>query len=212
MIAFAKDYNGRTPWFRRKDFELPGAISVRESRFVPQSGFLALDDVALEHSLSLRGFIVAVTRDQILPTLKEILEVVAPGDNQLDFIVDSFSDDQHTQRSSKISEKVPRKMIEKTLESFKDLLLNDGHHAYAFSPVDDTPCEVQLDDHKLIIIYYRDNDLGELLQGLLAERGLDKHPSLSTVLDVEHVHNSEHHHKNASEQLERILDLKPLEW
>lgn len=212
MIAFAKDYDGRTPWFRRKDFELTGAISVLENRFVPQSGFLALDDIAVDPSLRIRGFMVAVTKDQILPTLKEILEVVAPGDNQLDFIVDSFCDDGHTQRTSKIGENVPRKKIEQTLESFKDLLLNDGHHAYAFSPTDDTPCEVQLDNHKLIIIYYRDNELGELLQRLLADMGLDKHPTLSTVLDVEHVHKSKHHHKNDSEQLERLFDLKPLEW
>jgi hypothetical protein len=184
---------------------------VLENRFTPQSGYVALDHIPVDHNLSIRGLMVAATKDQILPTLKEVLEVVAPGDNQLDFIVDSFSDDGHTSRISKIGEDVPRKKIEQILESFKDLLLNDGHHAYAFSPVN-TACEVQLDDHKLIIIYYRDNDVGVLLQQLLGDLGLDKHPALSTVLDVKHLHESQNHHKNASEQLERLFDLKPLEW
>lgn len=99
--------------------------------------------------------------------------------------------------------------MKSVIASYQDLLLNDGTRVFAIAS-QQGECEVQLDDHKLMIIYFPDKKTGLRVEETLKKFGLQNSPQLPTVLDVDHSHKNKIHHRDALNQLESTLNMTSL--
>jgi hypothetical protein len=97
-------------------------------------------------------------------------------------------------------------VLKSILWDFEDLLLNDGCTGIAvINP--SAPQEVQLDEHKLLIIY------GEPLRGfehVLRHRGVPRKDNLRFVTEAEHVHSSKDEYRSLFEDLTIQLGIEGL--
>ncbi len=100
-------------------------------------------------------------------------------------------------------ENIDMPVLQSTLYEFEDLLTNDGCTGVAVvNP--STPQEVQLDEHKILIVY------GEPLQQyeeILAEAGVHHNPEMGFITEAEHVHSSTPGHSREFEELKVRLGI-----
>jgi hypothetical protein len=81
---------------------------------------------------------------------------------------------------------IERLVLESVLWDFEDLLLNDGCTGIAIMHPE-LPLEVQLDEHKLLVIYATNRTPFE---HILAEQGLDRNDRMRFISQGEHLHTS----------------------
>lgn len=211
MIAFAKDRFGENPLFPGNHFELTDAVSLDSSRDTLRSGYKLGVREAIESDLDAPyPLIVAQSKERIMPTLYRLIEVAHQESSEVQFFVDSFTREDHNARTSLWTPEVSLVQVKKMLKQFEDLILNEGLHAYALR----TPSgelEIQLDDHKLILIYAESDALVAKLACLLEDMGLTNDPILPLIIEKDHTHHSLIHHQTAMDQLIRALELSPAE-
>lgn len=211
MIAFARDRFGGNPLFPRKHFELPGAVSLDSSREVLRSGYKLAIDSSQNPTIDIAiPLIVAQSKEQILPTFYRLLDFVAGRKAHVEFFVDSFTQEDHNARTSLWTPEINPRDLKKTLRQYEDLMLNDGHHAYAVA-IPSAGIEIQLDDHKLILIYADSDKIQVKLTEFLEHVGIDHDPTLPLIVDKDHHHHTQVHHRSAMEQLVRELGLSDAE-
>lgn len=209
MIAFARDFDGQNPLFPKRSFELTDAVEVHDSRFFLESGYMTFQTEVPDLELQVPGILAAQTRHRIIPSLLALLDIINPANASFDLVIDSFISEDHKDRTSKIRDNIPPKQLKSVISSYQDLLLNDGTKAFAIAS-QQGECEVQLDDHKLMIIYFPEQKTGLLVEETLKRFGLQYSPQLPTVLDVDHSHKNKIHHRDALNQLESTLNMTSL--
>lgn len=209
MIAFARDFDGQNPLFPKRSFELTDAVEVHDSRFFLESGYTTFQSEFPELELQVPGILAAQTRHRIIPSLIALLDIINPPNARFDLVIDSFITEDHKDRTSKMRENIPPDQMKSVIASYQDLLLNDGTRVFAIAS-QQGECEVQLDDHKLMIIYFSDQTIGKRIEETLKRFGLQNSPQLPTVLDVDHSHKNKIHHQEALNQLESRLKMTSL--
>lgn len=209
MIAFAKGGLGGSPLFPRNYFELPDAVSLDSSRDALRSGYTLANEIALDCTFQAEvPLIVAQSKERILSTLHQLVGFIGRIDPEVQFFVDTFIQEDHNARRSVWTPSIPPLKLINTLRHYEDLLLNDGYHAYAIA-APTTGVEIQLDDHKLILIYTASEHVRAELMAFLEDRGLTFDPTLPLITEKDHHHHTKAHHQSALEQLVKQLALSP---
>jgi len=91
-----------------------------------------------------------------------------------------------SRRTEFTREGIERLVLESVLWDFEDLLLNDGCTGIAIMHPE-LPMEVQLDEHKLLVVYAPNRSPFERI---LAEQGLDRNDRMRFISQGEHLHTS----------------------
>ena len=154
---------------------------------VPQAGyrFDAYSDP--RSGTRLPAIIASVSSEQLFDTFLQLLE---PLGDTLDVVLETTHDkepaDQRPTRTEFTREGMERLVLESMLWDFEDLLLHDGCSAIAIMHPE-LPIEVQLDEHKLLVVYADDRSPFERI---FIGQGLGRNDRMRFISQSEHLHTS----------------------
>ncbi|MFM9024366.1 MAG: hypothetical protein ACKON7_03325 [Planctomycetaceae bacterium] len=168
---------------RYGDFTLTDAIRPGwRLDVVPRAGYRH-DAWSDPHGASrLPALVAAVSADELFETF---LELLAPLGDTCDVVLDSTHEGA-AGTVSRSREGVERLVLESLLWEFEDLLLDDGCTGIAVMHPE-ASLEVQLDEHKLLVVYAPSR---LPFERILRARGLGRDDRLRVISQGEHVHSS----------------------
>ena len=154
---------------------------------VPQAGYRLDAYTDPRTGTKLPAIIAAVSSEQLFDTFLRLIE---PLGDTVDVVLETSHDSEardHRPAPSELTrDGMERLVLESMLWDFEDLLLNDGCSGVAIMHPE-LPIEVQLDEHKLLVIYADDRTPFErILQG----QGLARNDRMRFISQGEHLHTS----------------------
>lgn len=182
-------------------FELSDAVRPSyDLEVVPSAGYRH-DSYRDEETRSTVPVLMAATsRERIMDSFIELL-------NPLGEVVDVVLETSHGRgvpgHSDLYREHIDMPILQSTLWDFEDLLVNDGCTGIAvLNP--SIPQEVQLDEHKLLIVY--GNDL-RAYERILADCGVPCRDEMKFITEAEHVHSTNDQFIEQFEELKMQLGM-----
>ncbi|MFM1995810.1 MAG: hypothetical protein RLZZ111_197 [Planctomycetota bacterium] len=149
---------------------------------VPRAGYRHDAYVDPRSGQRLPALVAAVSSEQLFDTFLRLIE---PLGDTLDVVLDTTHDD--TQGGDGFTrEGIERLVLESVLWDFEDLLLDDGCTGVAVMHPE-LQVEVQLDPHKLLVVYAQQRGPFERI---LAEQGIERNDSIRFISQAEHLHTS----------------------
>ncbi|TWT96880.1 hypothetical protein Pla108_26550 [Botrimarina colliarenosi] len=182
-------------------FELTDAIRPSYGlEVVPRQGFRH-DVYRDEESRSDVPVLMAATsKDQLIDTFMELLEPLGPV---VDVVLETSHGAAGGGHTDLYREHIDMPILQSILWDFEDLLLNDGCTGVAvLNPR--MPQEVQLDEHKLLIVY--GSDL-KAYEGILIDHHVDCDEELRFITEAEHVHSTTERFVEQFEELKMRLGM-----
>jgi len=150
---------------------------------VPQAGYRFDSYSDPRTGTRLPALIAAVSSEQLFETFLTLLE---PLGDVCDVVLETSHDSLAAPRREVAREGVERLVLESVLWDFEDLLLNDGCTGIAIMHPE-LSLEVQLEEHKLLVVYATDR---APFERILAERGIERHDRMRFISQGEHLHTS----------------------
>ena len=166
------------------EFELTDAVRPSYSLdVVPRSGFRH-DVYRDEESRSdVPVIMAAATKDRLLETFMDLLEPLGPV---VDVVLETSHGHSSGGHTDLYREHIDMPILQSILWEYEELLTNDGCTGIAvLNPR--VPQEVQLDEHKLLIIY--GNDLSAY-ENTLIDHHVDCDEQIRFITEAEHVHST----------------------
>ncbi len=160
---------------------------------VPRAGFRHDAYVDPRSGARLPALVAAASAESLFETFLELLE---PLGDELDVVLESSHEEGIGVREFS-REGIERLVLESLLWEFDDLLLNDGCTGISIMHPEQS-LEVQLDEHKLLVVYAQAR---QPFERILRARGLDRDDRLRFLSQGEHMHTSHARHARHFEQL-----------
>lgn len=168
-------------------------------QIVPQAGYRHDFYHDKESGIKIPVIMAAASREIVLDLFMDLLE---PLGHEVDVVLETSHDRRGTHQDL-YREDMDLPVLKSTLYDFEDLLLGDGCTGMAvLNP--DIPMEVQLDEHKLLIMYGQ-----ELVdfEDILDDYGLCRNEEIKFITEAEHVHSSTDEFARYFEQLKFRLGI-----
>lgn len=186
---------------RYGDFELTDAIRPSYGlEVVPRQGFRH-DVYRDEESQSdVPVIMAAASKGQLLETFMDLLEPLGPT---VDVVLETSHGHSSGGHTDLYREHIDMPILQSILWDFEELLTNDGCTGVAvLNPR--APQEVQLDEHKLLIVY--GNELTPY-EGVLIDHHVDCDENLRFITEAEHVHSTTDDFVEQFEELKMRLGM-----
>ena len=186
---------------RYGDFDLTDAIRPSfDLKITPQEGFRH-DQYQDENSgVSIPVLMAAISRERLFETFLELLD---PLGAVVDVVLETSHQRDQSGHTDLYREHIDMPVLKSILYNFEDLLTNDGCTGIAvLNPT--IPQEVQLDEHKLLIIYGK--ELSEY-ETIFARHGVCCDDGMHFLTEAEHVHSSKDVYLNSFEELKTNLGM-----
>ena len=149
---------------------------------VPRAGYRHDAYVDPRSGTRLPALVAAISSERLFETFLQLLE---PLGDTLDVVLET-SHEHKTNQEDFTREGIERLVLESVLWDFEDLLLDDGCTAIAVMHPE-LQMEVQLDEHKLLVIYAQQRGPFERI---LAEQGIERNDRIRFISQAEHLHTS----------------------
>jgi hypothetical protein len=169
---------------RYGEFELSDAVRPSYAlEVVPSAGFRH-DKYRDEESRSdVPVLMGAATKTRLMETFMELLGPLGPV---VDVVLETSHAHNRGGHTDLYRESIDMPILQSILWDFEELLVNDGCTGIAvLNPR--LPQEVQLDEHKLLIVY--GNDL-TAYEGVMIDNYLDCREDIKFITEAEHVHTT----------------------
>lgn len=166
------------------NFELTNAVRPSyDLQVIPRQGFRHETYNDDDTNANLPVLMAAATRESLFETFMELLE---PLGNVVDVVLESSHVERGTNHKDLYREHIDMPVFKSILWDFEDLLTHDGCTGIAvLNP--HGPNEVQLDEHKLLIVYGdTQGEFEEILQG----HRIMHDDEIRFITEAEHVHSS----------------------
>jgi hypothetical protein len=186
---------------RYGEFELSDAVRPSYGlEVVPSAGFrhdVYRDD---ENHASVPVLMAAVTKERLMETFMSLIE-------SLGEVVDVVLETSHRQQShghtDLYREYIDMPILQSTLWDFEELLVNDGCTGLAvLNP--SIPQEVQLDEHKLLIVYGKDL---RPYERALVDHHVPCREDMRFITEAEHVHSTTDRYAQQFDELKLRLGI-----
>ena len=162
---------------------------------VPSAGFrhdVYRDETARQ---DVPVLMATASRDDLFDTFMELLDPLGPV---VDVVLETSHDYGTSGHQDLYREHIDMPILQSILWDFEDMLLNDGCTGIAvLNP--SIPQEVQLDEHKLLIVYGK--ELHDY-ENILIDAHLDCREDMRFITEAEHVHST------TDEYIQRFEELK----
>ena len=169
---------------------------------VPQAGYRFDAYTDPRTGTKLPAIIAAVSSEQLFDTFLRLIEPLGDSvDVVLETTHDAEAQGQRPPRTELTREGVERLVLESMLWYFEDLLLHDGCSGVAIMHPE-LPIEVQLDEHKLLVVYADDRGPFERV---LVGQGLARNDRMRFISQGEHLHTSHTRYARRFTQLANTL-------
>jgi hypothetical protein len=186
---------------RYGDFELSDAVRPSYNlEVVPSAGFR--HDVYRDEQTrsEVPVLMAAVTRAAMMDSFMSLIE---PLGDVVDVVLETSHGDCSHGHTDLYREYIDMAILQSTLWDFEDLLVNDGCTGIAvLNPR--IPQEVQLDEHKLLIVYGKDLRPYEMI---LVESGVRCREEMRFITEAEHVHSTCERYVAQFEELKMRLGM-----
>jgi len=131
------------------------------------------------------------------------LDLARPLGDEVDIVLETSHASMGDEHRDRHRENIELPILMSTLYDYEEMLTNDGCAGIALlNPR--MPMEVQLDEHKLLVMYGRDL---ERMEGILMDHGLERDDSMKFITEAEHVHSSTEEFQQQFENLCYTLSL-----
>jgi hypothetical protein len=169
---------------RYGDFELSDAVRPSFNlEVVPSSGFRHDVYQDEENRANVPVLMASVTRGRLMESFMALIEQL--GD-VVDVVLETSHGNQSHGHTDLYREHIDMPILQSTLWDFEELLLNDGCTGIAvLNPR--IPQEVQLDEHKLLIVYGKDL---KTYERVLHEGCIPCREDMRFITEAEHVHST----------------------
>jgi hypothetical protein len=183
------------------DFELSDAVRpAYDLEVVPSAGFrhdVYRDDAS---RANVPVLMASVTKSQLIETFVSLIQ---PLGEVVDVVLETSHGHAARGHTDLYREYIDMPILESVLWDFEDLLTNDGCTGIAvLNP--GVPQEVQLDEHKLLIVYGSNLTAYERL---LADAGVPCREDMRFITEAEHVHSTSERYAQAFEELKMRLGM-----
>ena len=150
---------------------------------VPQAGYRFDTYSDARTGMRLPALIASVSSEQLFDTFLALLE---PLGESCDVVLETSHESKTADaaRQEVTREGIERLVLESVLWDFEDLLLNDGCTGIAIMHPE-LPLEVQLDEHKLLVVYATNRTP---VEHILAGQGIDRNDRMRFISQGEHLH------------------------
>jgi len=164
-------------------FTLTGAIRPGwQLDVVPRAGYRHDSWVDPQTAARLPALVAAVSSEDLFETF---LELLAPLGDSCDVVLES-THEGGSSRTELTRDGVERLVLESILWEFEDLILDDGCTGIAVMHPD-LSLEVQIDEHKLLVVYAQSR---LPFERILRARGVVRDDRLRFISQGEHMHAS----------------------
>lgn len=169
---------------RYGSFELSDAVRPSYNlEVVPSAGFRHDTYHDEENRSSVPVIMAAVTKSRVMETFMALIE---PLGDVVDVVLETSHNNQSHHHTDLYREHIDMPILQSTLWDFEELLVNDGCTGIAvLNPA--IPQEVQLDEHKLLIVY--GNKLNSY-ENVLRESRVPCREEMRFITEAEHVHST----------------------
>jgi hypothetical protein len=183
------------------DFMLTNAVRPAFNPVViPQSGYRYDRYIDDQTNSEIPVIMASISREILMDTFLSLLDRL--GDT-VDVIVETSHEQPEGQHLDFCRENIDLSVLQSVLLDFEDLLLDDGCFGIAvLNPR--KPLEVQMDEHKLLVVYGRDNEICERVLGHYEVPRID---DMKFITEAEHVHNSSLEYLDRFHELRRSLGI-----
>ncbi|MCC7473868.1 MAG: hypothetical protein IT425_00610 [Pirellulales bacterium] len=187
---------------RYGSFELSDAVRPSYNlEVVPSAGFrhdVYRDEESKSEVPVLMG---AVSRDHIMDTFMSLIEQL--GD-VVDVVLETSHGNHSTGHTDLYREHIDMPILQSTLWDYEDLLVNDGCTGIAvLNP--HTPQEVQLDEHKLLIVYGKEL---RAYENVMVDCYVPCREEMRFITEAEHVHSTCERYAQQFEELKMHLGME----
>lgn len=186
---------------RYGDFELTDAVRPSFNlEVVPSAGFRHDVYRDAESRSTVPVLMAAVTKPQMMETF---IELLTPLGETVDVVLETSHSQQSNGHTDLYREQIELPILQSILWDFEDLLINDGCTGLAvLNP--NIPQEVQLDEHKLLLVY--GNNLTPY-EGILIDAHLNCREDMKFITEAEHVHSTTERFVREFEELKLRLGM-----
>ncbi|MBN2291043.1 MAG: hypothetical protein JXM70_01380 [Pirellulales bacterium] len=186
---------------RYGDFTLTDAIRPSyDLQVVPCQGFrhdAYRDDETQSTVPVLMG---AVTRERLFDVFMELLD---PLGSVADVVLETSHSRDQAGHTDLYREHIDMPVLKSILWEYEDLLINDGCLGIAvLNP--GIPQEVQLDEHKLLIVYGENQ---EPFEEVFQQREVRQEEQIKFITEAEHVHSSSDQYAEMFDELKTRLGM-----
>ncbi len=185
---------------RYGNFTLTDAVRPSyDLQVVPRAGYRHDHYQDKETGIRVPVIMAAVSREHLLDVLLDLLD---PLGHTVDVVLET-SHERRGGHQDLYREEIDLPVLKSMLYDFEDLLLDDGCTGLAIlNP--NIPLEIQLDEHKLLIMYGQ-----ELVdfQDTLDDYGLECREDMKFITEAEHVHASSEEFGRQFQQLQYRLGI-----
>ena len=168
---------------RYGDFMLTDAVRPSyDLQIVPQAGYRHDFYQDKESGIKIPVIMASASRDVLLDIFLDLLE---PLGHEVDVVLET-SHDRRGSHQDLYREDIDLPILKSSIFEFEEMLLGDGCTGIAvLNP--DIPQEIQLDEHKLLIIYGQ--ELADF-EDILDDYGLPRMEKMRFITEAEHSHSS----------------------
>lgn len=169
---------------RYGSFELSDAVRPSYNlEVVPSAGYRHDTYRDEDNRSSVPVIMAAVTRGRIMETFMALIE---PLGDVVDVVLETSHNNSSQRHTDLYREHIDMPILQSTLWDFEELLVNDGCTGIAvLNPA--IPQEVQLDEHKLLIVYGNKLDPYE---SVLRDSRVPCREDMRFITEAEHVHST----------------------
>jgi hypothetical protein len=186
---------------RYGDFELTDAVRPSFGlEVVPTAGFRHDTYRDEETRATVPVLMAAVTKPRLMETF---IDLLAPLGEVVDVVLETSHNQKSRGHTDLYREQIEMPILQSTLWDFEDLLINDGCTGIAvLNP--NIPQEIQLDEHKLLIVYGMNLTPYE---SALIDGHVDCREDMKFITEAEHVHSTTERYVQEFEELKLRLGM-----
>jgi hypothetical protein len=186
---------------RYGDFELSDAVRPSYNlEVVPSAGFRHDVYRDEENRANVPVLMAAVTKTRLMESFMALIENL--GD-VVDVVLETSHASQSPGHTDLYREHIDMPILQSSLWDFEDLLTNDGCTGIAvLNPR--IPQEVQLDEHKLLIVYGKDL---KAYEKVLVDSRVPCREDMRFITEAEHVHSTCERYAEDFDQLKTVLGM-----
>jgi hypothetical protein len=182
-------------------FELSDAVRPSyDLKVVPSEGYRRDTYRDAESRQSVPVLMAAASRERLFETFMELLDPLGPV---VDVVLETSHSHDRQGHLDLYREHIDMPILQSVLWDFEDLLVNDGCTGIAVLN-NNTPQEVQFDEHKLLIVYGK--DLREY-EEILRHSALPCRDEMRFITEAEHVHSTSERYIEEFEELKMRLGV-----
>jgi hypothetical protein len=186
---------------RYGEFELSDAVRPSYNlEVVPSAGFRHDVYRDEETKATVPVLMAAITKPRLMETF---IELIGPLGDVVDVVLETSHNNETRGHTDLYREQIELPILQSILWDYEDLLVNDGCTGIAvLNPR--IPQEVQLDEHKLLIVY------GAKLtpyESILIDAHLNCREDMKFITEAEHVHSTTERYMQEFDELKLRLGM-----